>query len=236
MAQRVNAVTDTPAVWLQNAKHFLAACLASQKMGIPFMFLASNAFYAQPNKDVRTWCQRRFAQLCPELQQHQAPLPPQPQATPTPQPGFSPADIAQMFQTFMTAQQAATGGTATIVKEKKDDGSGAPLMGMAALELQHLLIMCGLKEGQDDFLPKIWKQLSEPSLSKEGKNIVIRRCITSRMRYDYSPVPLLAPLLHTIRTREWSGNSAFHTVYSATKGLTSFLLTGVTEEDKAKFN
>ena len=50
------------------------------------------------------------------------------------------------------------------------------------------------------------------------------------MKYDDAPVPLLAPLLKTIRNREWSGDSGIHTVVSAVKGITPFLMLKLAED------
>ena len=96
--------------------------------------------------------------------------------------------------------------------------------------------MCGLTEGQEEFLPSIWEELAESNLSKEGKNLVIRERCRSNLKYDDAPVPLLAPLLKTIRTREWSGDSGTHTLVSAVKGLSPFLLIELTEENEAAWN
>ena len=107
---------------------------------------------------------------------------------------------------------------------------------MAPSELKRLLLMCGLEKDQAEFLPAFYTDIAEKNLSKEGKNLIIREICHSANKYEDAPIPLLAPLLKTIRHREWSGDSGVHTMVSAMKGLSPFLLLEISEEDQANWN
>ena len=226
--RRLDQLTDKRPVWFKHAHQFLRACTLQPKANTIGTSLTSEFWSQRACADTREWCARRSFMLCPQLQQ--------PHATVYPQAPHPPQDMAALFRQFLDMQRQATADHSTTTHEEKKDDATTTTLGMAPSELKRLLTMCGLEEGQEDFLPSFYADLAEPGLSKEGKNLIIREACRRHPKYDDAPIPLLAPLLKTIRTKEWSGDSGVTTLVSAVKGLSPFLVLELSEEDEATWN
>ena len=228
--RRLSSLTGQRDPWFLHAYDFLLACTLQPKAQTAGTAMPSDVFLERPTPALREWGATRAFQLCPTLRTNAPPLQAQPPAAPA---GPS---MAELFQQFLDMQRAATTTPAAGPAEEKKDDSAATTLGMAPSELKRLLTMCGLDEGQEEFLPHLYTDLAEPNLSKEGKNLLIREVCRRNVKYDDAEIPLLAPLLKTIRTKEWSGDSGVTTLVSAVKGLSPFLLIDITEEDEAAWN
>ena len=225
--RRIASITDATAAWAKHATDFLHGCVLQPKASTTGTAMPQELFVERRSNALKKWCAKRTLELCPGLS---APAPMQPtQAAPTA------PNMEDMFRQFLAMQQAASATTARAPEEKKAE-EPATKLGMAPSELKRLLTMCGLEDGQEEFLPGIYADLAEPNLTKEGKNLIIREACRRHVKYDDAPVPLLATLLKTIRNKEWSGDSGVSTLVSAVKGLSPFLMLEISEEEEARWN
>ena len=223
VAKRLTGMFNQDPEWLKHAHKFVRACLVTPKSSTPGTALADDVFATRASsRATRTWGRKRFQELFPTLGRAA------PQATAAP----SPTNVAELYNQFLAMHKATTTATGPTGAAPADTTTH----GMAKSDLSRLITMCGLETGQEEFLPKLWEQLAETGLSKEGKNNAIRDNIVANLKYPEAQVPLLAPLLTCIRNREWSGDSGYHTLTSAVKGLSPFLVTEISEDQEAAFN
>ena len=226
--RRLANMDNQDAPWCKNAIAFIRSCFVLPKANTAGSALATEFFASRPSKELHQWSKRRFLDLFPNLRSSPSP----PATAPSP----AQPDLAAIYAQLLALQQAHQPAQTTPAEEKKDDAHTS--LSMAPSELTRLLKMCGLSEGQEEFLPPLWQKLAESGLGKEGKNLAIREAVqaASSSKYPEAPVPLLSPLLSTIRSREWSGDSGHPTLVGAVKGLSPFLMTEVSAEEEATYN
>ena len=227
--RRIKTVDDQSSAWVTHALSFLRACTLQPKANTSGTALPTAVFAERRGKEITEWSRLRIHQLCPTLTPTNTST--NTSHTTTPSPSL-PHIIAQL----LAAQKATTTAPAAPPTPPPPEDTPAGKLGMAPSELKRLLRMCGLEEHQEEFLPAFYNAIAEKNLSKEGKNLIIREVCNNANKYEDAPIPLLAPLLKTIRHREWSGDSGVHTMVSAMKGLSPFLLLEISEEAQAAWN
>ena len=228
VAKRLKGMFNQDPAWLKHAQQFIRACLVYPKSSTPGTALADEVFATRASRATRAWGRKRFQELFPNIGNTN------PQAAPPAASGTTslPTNVAELYSQFLAMHTATTNATGT----SGTAPTATTTHGMAKSDLSRLLTMCGLEQGQEEFLPTVWEHLAETGLTKEGKNNIIRDTVVATLKYHEAQVPLLAPLLTCIRTREWSGDSGYHTLTSAVKGLSPFLVTEISEDQEAAFN
>ena len=66
---------------------------------------------------------------------------------------------------------------------------------------------------------------------KDGKRSIIRKLLTTELKYDEHPIPLTPTLLQTIINKEFGGDDDTSTASGAMKGLSPYTMATMTEEE-----
>ena len=94
---------------------------------------------------------------------------------------------------FGTAPQIAATSTGTPAKPTNK-------FGLADSDLKRLLLLHGLRTGQEAHLQPLYSKLAEPGLSEDGQNLLIREHFKPQL-YEEHPIPLCVENMKIIRKK-----------------------------------
>jgi len=125
--------------------------------------------------------------------------------------------------------QQRTTGTAAIVADT--DTAMYKKYGLCSMDMDRMLIMCGLKAGQEDRLPQWIKTVAMTNLSKDGKRTAVRAALLADPKYDEHPIPITPQLLKMIMDKEFTGDDNNTMAGGSMKGLSIYIMESMTPEE-----
>ncbi len=227
--ERIQSMDDYREEYLQHAACFLKACLVQYPANHKKPSLDVTSFASRASSDDKTWSTLRFNQLCPDLAKNQA----------IQQASSAPTDMATVLKMLLEHNKAKNAPTpaaaATVDTEEAMDGTWEKKLGLSTTALANMLKFCGLKEGQESYLPSYLTKLGEKNNSKGDKDNIIHQ-VLSKLYYQDTEVPITSFLLAVIRERNWTGGEVMCTMANCMKGLSIFAMKDISDEALSRMN
>ncbi len=156
---------------------------ASAREKIPT--IAAGAFANIPSTEDKEWAEKRTKQLYPPVVSasatSQAAGNQNDNATAIAAAAGLNAKMLEMMKGMMDGNVSAgprqSGMTGTKVEEEALKNTWHGKLGMSKSSVAHLLRFCGLKEGQEHLLPKLWFRLGEKGMETVNRQRKIRRVL-----------------------------------------------------------
>ena len=220
-------ITSTaPSIAVEHAKRFLRAAVVKFRINDLKPCIDIVTFVPPPPQGAEEWAKDRKTWFFPLVNtQHAlnaAPFPPQLQGMPFAQ--------VQQLLAMLQAQQQPVAPRPQAEEKKQDDSTG-----LAAYELTHTLVMCGLNETDEQHLPSWFKEIQDKKLSDHSKAMIINEAISRNTRFRDADVQCTLELLKMIKNRSWMGGDTMkRPLYgNAMKGLSPFAMLDLTEDEVA---
>ena len=103
--------------------------------------------------------------------------------------------------------------------------------GMSGGDMARALQMCGLSEGQEEYLPQWFSDIAEKNLSADGKRSVLKILFKGNVPYEEHDIPSTPTILDLIIKKSWIGDGDGTTATGVMKGLSPYLFTAITAEE-----
>ena len=101
---------------------------------------------------------------------------------------------------------------------------------MAEPDLHHTLLLCGLYQGDEEYLPAWYHDMAIKNISTEGKGRIIRS-LFKELTYDEHPIPALPTRVTMLINKVWVGNDPSNTAQATMKGLSPYICMPQSEDD-----
>lgn len=232
--------------FLKNAMAFCGSCITQYGATAKRITVSAATFAALPTEEDRAWAMRRTLTLCPDMR---VTVPAAP--TGTNQAAQQPANnmqtqmmalMQQMMQQQMNmgAQPApgppqGTGGQA-VGAAVLGPHSWETKLGLSKLGVDNLLRFCGLKKGEEAFIPSFWEELGEKAMTAPDRHTRIRMVLARGKIYDDVEAPVTAALLKVIAARNWCEGEDRVTLSNLMKGMSIFAMKPLTDEEITSYN
>ena len=230
--------------YLQHALNFCKACAthygASAKDKIPTV--PAGAFAHIPSEEDKGWAIGRTTQLCPNLAVAAQPTTLSDNSTAIAAAAGLNARMLEMMKDMLAAQGLRGGqqGTGASTKDKEEEellkNTWHGKLSMSKSGVTHLLRFCGLEEGQEHLIPKLWFRLGEKGMETVDKQREIRRVLENKKTYVDVRAPVTASLLKIIAKRDWCEGEMTITLSNIMKGLSIFAMQPLSAEEISSFD
>ena len=243
--ERIKFINDLDSrEFLTHAMDFCKGCVTQYGANTKKPTVTAGVFTHLPDAEDRTWALGRTMQMCPNVTVQQTAPADAGAAAATAAAGLN----AQMMQlmTQLLAQQGANGGAnqgggtraaaATAGEEELQEQSWEGKLNMAKSGVEHLLKFCGLDEGQESLIPKLWFRLGEKKMEKVDKQREIRRVLEDNKTYEEVRAPVTSSLIKIIGKKDWCEGESTVNLSNIMKGLSIFAMRPLTEEEISEYN
>ena len=191
--------------------------------------VGAQIFMARQHKDAKTWAKATARKLFPQYSATtttQTSLPGSPAPT---QP-----DLQLLAQAMLAARPSNGRTTPPLVVDSTTKIYDT--YGLCEVDMERVLTMCGRSKGQEDMLPEWIQNVAVKNINKDGKRSIIRKLLTTELKYEEHPIPLTPTLLQMIINKEFGGDDDTTTATGAMKGLSPYTMAIMSSEELEEAN
>ena len=227
--------------FLSHAMNFCKGCVTQYGANAKKPTMAADVFAQLPDAGDRAWALGRTMQMCPNVTVQQA--------APANAGAAAAAGVnTQMMQLMaqLLAQQGPNNGAnqgggsqaaaATAGEEELQEQSWEGKLNLAKSGVEHLLKFCGLDEGQESLIPKLWFRLGEKKMEKVDKQREIRRVLEDNKTYEEVNAPVTSSLIKIIGKKDWCEGESTVNLSNIMKGLSIFAMRPLTDVEISEYD
>ena len=223
--QTETQTADTKSMW-DWVTQFLCAVMTKHNSKSNTVQTSHDCFAERPHKDAKQWGKERMTQVYPALPQGQAGAP-----------QMSPGNLQDLLAMLQTSTRAPGTGNPQAAPAQEEQGAVedpysviCKSFNMAEPDLLHTLLLCGLDQGEEEYLPAWYKDIAVKNISTEGKGRIIRSLFDD-LTYDEHPIPALPTTITMLINKAWVGNDPSNTAQATMKGLSPYICMPRSEAD-----
>lgn len=220
--ERLLSLDDQDNAAIAHAKKFIQASVVKRNKNDDKSHVDQSEFIQSIPREARIWNAKRFASLFPDLTNHSLPSPQQLSSPPT-----IDNSLEAILRRVVTPEKSQEQGAKPTTWEDK--------LGMSTTELENTLIMCGLEKGEESLLPEWFAKITEKGMTDNTRNTIITKQLKT-VCFEEAEIPITAPLLQTIRKRQWLANDPLATFKTAAQGLSIFAVGQLSDEEVSSIN